>query len=144
MNLKNFFIILTLLFSSFFSSLYAIEEKDFVGMWEGIDQQGRKVAFLFQKEGYLTIITSKKVIGGQAVREDGLKISFKYSFDANQNPIHLDFSQTKGEKTETVKLLARFIDPYRLLLYGEGDANNRPAKINFNDSKNLVILFKTY
>jgi hypothetical protein len=130
------------LFTLFFSFGAYAEELSLIGFWEGVDHRGDRVGFLFQENGFLTIITQGKIIGGRDADPEGSS-SVKYSIKTTENPYQIDLNMQKGERKDEIRLLAYLLDKNRIILYGN-NTNERPEKINFEDSKNLIILFKNY
>ncbi|MEM7179848.1 MAG: hypothetical protein AAF518_02970, partial [Spirochaetota bacterium] len=118
------------------SSVSALETNDLIGHWQGVDYRGKKVSFIFYKEGYLKIVSGKQIIGGEKNE------SLKYQIITGGKPEKLDLVMSKNGKEEKIQLIAKMIDSYRMILYGKGKGKERPAKFYFKDSKNLMIVFK--
>lgn len=129
-------LLLFLFFGLAFSSIHALENDDLQGLWEGMDYRGKKVSFLFYKDGYLKIVSGKQVIGGE--KDEALK----YKIIPGNKPEQLDLIMKKKQKEDIIRLIVRKIDGYRMIMYGKGKSKERPKKFYFSDSKNLMIVFK--
>jgi uncharacterized protein (TIGR03067 family) len=130
--------ILSVFFLLFVSSVLA--DGTVEGVWEGIDSNGKKVNFIFEKTEALTIIIGESVIGKNI--KGGKEYRLNYMLDSSKTPNELDLIQrTEGSQTVT-KVIFKKIDDNRIMMYSKGYGNERPAKFGFKDPKNLLILFK--
>ncbi len=122
------------------SILPVLSDSSIEGVWEGIDSNGKKVNFIFEKKEALTIIIGDSVIGKNTKR--GKEYRLNYSLDSSKTPNELDLVQkTEGSQTVT-KVILKKIDDHRIMMYSKGYGNERPTKFGFTDPKNLLILFK--
>ncbi|MCB1157413.1 MAG: hypothetical protein H7A25_16380 [Leptospiraceae bacterium] len=131
-----------LFFIMLLSGIEALPLQPVAGMWEGMDKNGKKVAFLFEENGYLTIISGEYIAGGQNFVSSGERSSIRYSFNFDEKPNTMDMELKKGKKKSMVRAIVKLIDPNRLLIYSKGVAKKRPEKFGFNDPNNLLILFR--
>lgn len=87
--------------------------KEIVGTWEGVDGNDT-LTFVFETEGYFTMMKSKQSFGGRSMNVKGKNMSLTYALDETQSPMHLDLIltdlETGVQNPDRMLALVSFID----------------------------------
>lgn len=97
---------------SSFKTTQKVASFNIVGEWTGQDKKNANGSFIFDKEGYATMIRGEETMGGKEFELEGIKASMQYVMDESSNPIKFDLVVTalKNKQTKSMKMLLKIID----------------------------------
>lgn len=81
--------LLLLLFIISFADIAIAQDKNLVGTWKAINFEGSTAEFIFDSEGYITMISEGIEFGGKEFDLEGIKASLKYETDQTTSPFKL-------------------------------------------------------
>ena len=107
-------IALVLIVISMSSFNVPLENNNFniVGKWTGIDDSNDKGSFVFDSEGYATMIKDGESMGGKEFEMQGIKACMRYKIDESSTPIKFDIIVTflKTKEVRSMKMLLKIVD----------------------------------
>lgn len=105
-------LILVVISMSSFKVPFEISNFNIVGKWVGVDDKNNKGAFVFDSEGYATMIVDGEVMGGKEFEMKGATACMKYKIDETSKPIKFDIIVTtlNTKKSRTMKMLLKIVD----------------------------------
>lgn len=136
---KIIVLILVVISMSSFNAPLEINNFNIVGKWTGIDNNNDKGSFVFDFEGYATIIKEGESMGGKEFEMQGIKACMKYKIDYSSTPIKFDIVVTalKTKESRSMKMLLKIEDDNTIKL--ASDFNETRPK---NFTKENTILLK--
>jgi hypothetical protein len=133
------FILVVLSLTSFSVKNSFADKYNLVGKWSGKDTSGNIGTFLFDKEGYATIILKGEAMGGKDFNRNGIKGDMKYEYIQSNDYIDLDLILTTKEPKKATKkmlFLLKIIDENKIKL-ARSDDDSRPTSF---EKDNTIIL----
>lgn len=97
---------------SSFKTTEKVASFNIVGEWTGQDKKNANGSFIFDEEGYATMIRGEETMGGKEFELEGIKASMRYVMDESTNPIKFDLVITSldNSKSKSMKMLLIVVD----------------------------------
>jgi len=73
------------------SNLSLAQDEKLVGTWVGNDKEGILIKFIFDDEGYVTMVSDGVEFGGKKFDVNGISASMKYKTDQSVNPHKVNY-----------------------------------------------------
>jgi hypothetical protein len=136
--MKKIFLFIVVASLSSFSVSSPADNFDFVGKWTGKDESGVTGGFIFDKEGYATMIKGDKVMGGKEFAIQGKKGSMKYSVNYASDPMEFDLiiEVADTDIKQTMLFAVKIIDTNHIKIAVEGDGS-RP--VSFTKDNSMIL-----
>ena len=128
---------MTLVMSSFKTS-HKVDEYSIVGKWSGLDENNENGTFVFDADGYATMIKNGQSMGGKEFEMKGIKASMKYKIDKSSNPIKFDIIvlALKSKEVKSMKMLLKFIDNNTIKLASDF---NETRPLSFTKANSILL-----
>lgn len=113
------------------SNIVNAQDKKIVGTWKGLDSEKVGGTLIFDKDGYLTVITLGDTLGGKEYKLYDQLISFKYETDQTAQPHKIQCILTSIESNTVLYKMSgvyRYLTPDKLELRLSFD-----FKTNYNE-----------
>jgi hypothetical protein len=109
-------------------------EEQIVGEWQGIDDKGRSVAFIFHEDGNVEM---KR--GDDTINKDTVGGEFSWRIDDTYDPIHLDLIVEKPPKEpKTMPMIIEFTSKNEIRIGMGNKLASRP--LDFSQVKNNMLI----
>lgn len=110
-------LVVGLLLSSF--SIAGGENFNFVGKWMGKDETGSMGGFVFDKDGYVTLIKDGKEMGGKNSVIEGKTVIMKYVINQNTNPINFDLEMIGNGRKKKAFFIIKVVNKDKIVIAGD-------------------------
>lgn len=136
---KIFVLLFVFVFASSFNVNNSKVSFNIVGKWVSKEKKDNGGCFIFDNEGYATIIKNGERIGGKEFEMKGEKGRMEYTLDKSTNPIKFDIIVTKlgDNKSMYMKMILKIIDKNTIIM--ASDFNEiRPKAFTKKNSTTLT------
>jgi len=108
---KIILLILVVTSLSSFNEPLEVNNFNIVGKWTSVDANDNG-GFIFDSEGYATMIKEGETMGGKEFEMQGIKACMRYKIDESSTPIKFDIVVTvlKTKESRSVKMLLKIVD----------------------------------
>lgn len=135
---KLILLILIAISLSSFNIPLKVNDFNIVGKWTGFDEEKEKGSFVFDSEGYATMIKDNQMMGGKEFVMNGMKACMKYKIDESSTPIKFDLIifNLKTKESKNMKMLLKIVDNNTIKLA----SNFNETRPNSFNKENTILL----
>ncbi len=138
--MKKAFYLLSLTSLLVFSSFTLAQRTDHIGVWNA-EIDGEEGTFIFDKDGYFTMIIDGDTMGGKSmITDEGEEAQGLYTinYDAKPQTLDLTFRNITADETYTIEAIFKFIDKTHWLICIGDNEEIRPT--SFEDGESVTFV----